>query len=173
MSKFSVYEDPITHRRVAVINIQMEPGVSASIPISAVPNYSCGVPGIKEVIFNGDHTIILWWDGTKTTAVCGEGEKFDRYAGFMAAVCKKLFGSTTKAKALLDEKDQTLRREKMLEEKEERRKRDEQARAEAKKRRAKEREKAIEQMAEDILMEQEAQRLAQKKWPDFFGSDGE
>ena len=57
---------------------------------------------IKQVIFNGPKTIILWKDGTKTIATCGEDDTFDCYAGFCACVTKKMFGSTTKVKKILD-----------------------------------------------------------------------
>lgn len=83
------------------------------------------VPGIKRVHFNGRACVILWEDDDKTVALCGEGETFDRYTGFMAAVCKKLFGGTTPAKKLMDEKDAgyqaQLKAEKTAKEKAERR----------------------------------------------------
>ena len=59
------------------------------------------VPGIKKVIFSGDKTIILWDDKTKTIVSCGENDNYDHYAGFCAAVVKKLYGSTSKAKKIL------------------------------------------------------------------------
>lgn len=71
--------------------------------------FSHGIPGIVEVMHktNNNHqaTIIRWSDGTKTCAVCGEGETYDPYTGFMAAVMKKLFGSTGKAKFIHEHKD--------------------------------------------------------------------
>lgn len=60
-------------------------------------------PNIKRVIYSGPKTIILWADGTKTIVSCGEGESYDQYTGFCAAVVKKLFGSTTHAKKVLGE----------------------------------------------------------------------
>ena len=63
------------------------------------------LPGVKRVHFNGDKCIVLWEDEDKTVVTCGKGETFDRYTGFIAAVAKKLFGGTTAAKKLLDEKD--------------------------------------------------------------------
>lgn len=57
---------------------------------------------IKQVIFSGPKTIILWKDGTKTIATCGEGDHYDKYAGFCAAVTKKMFGSTSKVKKIID-----------------------------------------------------------------------
>lgn len=58
-------------------------------------------PDIKRVIYSGPKTIILWTDGTKTIVSCGEGESYDHYTGFCAAVTKKLFGSTSHAKKVL------------------------------------------------------------------------
>lgn len=60
-----------------------------------------GVPPVKKVIFSGPKTIVLWADGTKTIVSCGEGDIYDHYSGFCAAVVKKLFGSTTHAKKVL------------------------------------------------------------------------
>lgn len=75
------------------------------------------IPDIESVIFSGPATTIIWADGEKTTVKCAEGQTFDRYAGFAAAVCKRLFGSTAKAQALMDEKDVELRAEKRAAEK--------------------------------------------------------
>lgn len=58
-------------------------------------------PDVKKVIFSGPKTIVLWADGTKTIVSCGEGDTYDYYSGFCAAVVKKLFGSTTHAKKVL------------------------------------------------------------------------
>ena len=46
---------------------------------------------------------LQWADGTKTIVSCGAGDTYDYYAGFCAAVVKKLFGSTTHAKKVLGE----------------------------------------------------------------------
>jgi hypothetical protein len=64
-----------------------------------------GVPDVARIIFNPPATIVFWDDGTKTVVKCMEGEKFERYAGFAAACMKKMFGSTTRAKAVMDESD--------------------------------------------------------------------
>lgn len=67
------------------------------------PLHHTGVPPVKKVIFSGPKTIVLWADGTKTIVSCGAGDTYDYYAGFCAAVVKKLFGSTTHAKKVLGE----------------------------------------------------------------------
>ena len=56
---------------------------------------------VRKVIFNGPKTIVIWADGSKTIASCGEGDEFDPYAGFCAAVSKKVFGSTSAVKKIL------------------------------------------------------------------------
>lgn len=58
-------------------------------------------PDVKRVIYSGPKTIILWADGTKTIVSCRDGEIYDHYTGFCAAVVKKLFGSTSHAKVVL------------------------------------------------------------------------
>lgn len=74
------------------------------------------LPHIKAVVFDGNGTAIHWMDGSRTHVRCMAGEKFDRYGGFMAAVCKKLFGSTTAAKRLMNEKDAAIVAQKRREE---------------------------------------------------------
>lgn len=58
---------------------------------------------INQIIFSGPKTIIKWNDGTKTIVSCGEGDQYDRYAGFCAAVTKKMFGSTSNIKKIIDQ----------------------------------------------------------------------
>lgn len=76
------------------------------------------LPGIKQVVFNKNkgYTTVLWVDGTSTVVHCGESDSFERYFGFCAAVIKKLFGSTTAAKNLMEKYD--LEREKERKEQE-------------------------------------------------------
>lgn len=62
-----------------------------------------GIPDIRRVIFSNPATIVFWEDNTKTVVRCMEGEKFERYAGFIAACAKKMFGSTSRAKAVMNE----------------------------------------------------------------------
>ena len=64
-----------------------------------------GVPDVERIIFNPPATIVFWADGTKTVVKCIEGEKFEKYAGFAAACMKKMFGSTSRAKAIMTECD--------------------------------------------------------------------
>lgn len=61
-----------------------------------------GIPDIVRVVFSDPATIVFWEDGTKTVVKCMKGERFERYAGFAAACMKKMFGSTSRAKAVMD-----------------------------------------------------------------------
>lgn len=56
------------------------------------------VPNVKRIVYHDPATIVFWQDGTKTVVKCMDGEPFERYAGFCAALAKKVFGSTSKAK---------------------------------------------------------------------------
>ena len=48
--------------------------------------------GVKNIIFNGPATIVMWTDGTKTVVKCHE-EEFDREKGVAMAICKKVMGN--------------------------------------------------------------------------------
>lgn len=82
------------------------PQLTPCIDMFASAKFS--VPMIKSVIFSGPATTILWADDTKTTVKVAEGQEFDRYAGFCAAVVKKLYGSSASAKKIMDENDTAL-----------------------------------------------------------------
>lgn len=60
-----------------------------------------GIPDIDHIVFSEPATIVFWDDGTKTVCKCMEGEKYERYAGFMACCMKKMFGSTSRAKSVM------------------------------------------------------------------------
>lgn len=65
-----------------------------------------GIPDVEYIIFNPPATIVFWSDGTKTVVKAMEGEKFEKYAGFAMACMKKMFGSTSRAKAIMKECDE-------------------------------------------------------------------
>ena len=56
------------------------------------------IPVVKRIVYHDPATIVFWQDGTKTVVKCMDGEPFEKYAGFCAALAKKVFGSTSKAK---------------------------------------------------------------------------
>ena len=62
-------------------------------------------PRVKRIIYHNPATIVFWEDGTKTVVKCMEGEKYEKYAGFCAALAKKMYGSTTRAKKIAQSKE--------------------------------------------------------------------
>lgn len=62
-----------------------------------------GIPDIDRIVFSNPATIIFWDDGDKTVVKTCSGDKFERYAGFAMACMKKLFGSTSRAKAVMNQ----------------------------------------------------------------------
>lgn len=57
----------------------------------------------RKIYFNNKHTTIEWSDGVKTTVGCIEGQEFDEYGGFTAALAKRLFGSSSAAIRFMNE----------------------------------------------------------------------
>lgn len=68
------------------------------------PNYTiqCTPPlmpiPVKKVIFHEPATVVYWADGTKTVVKCKDGERFDQYYGFCAALAKKVYGTYGEAR---------------------------------------------------------------------------
>lgn len=56
----------------------------------------------KKIIYSGPKTIVFWPDGTKTIVSLGEGQEHDEYTAYCAAVVKKMFGATHKAKKFIN-----------------------------------------------------------------------
>lgn len=78
------------------------------VPVEHV-NYKCSCPAVwggsitpNKIIYSGNRTIVFWSDGTKTIVKLGENQEFDEYTGFIAAYAKKMFGSTSKLKKLIN-----------------------------------------------------------------------
>lgn len=60
---------------------------------------------VKKIIFSGPKTIVLWSDGTKTIVSMSKDEaKFDPEAAFCAAYTKKMFGTNSKIKRVIEQK---------------------------------------------------------------------
>lgn len=57
----------------------------------------------KKIISNYPATIVFWKDGTKTVVKCAAGTDPDLYNAFCAAVCKKIFGSNSHLKKVIEE----------------------------------------------------------------------
>lgn len=61
---------------------------------------------VDRIIFSPPATIVFWKDGTKTVVKCAKGEPFSEYNGFAAALLKKVFGSNSAVKKIIQRKKQ-------------------------------------------------------------------
>lgn len=79
-------------------------GASAGLwpEYSARPMQEAFVLEVKKIIKNGPATIVFWTDGTKTIVKLQAGDQDDIYAAFTAALAKKVFGSTSKARKIME-----------------------------------------------------------------------
>lgn len=48
---------------------------------------------IKQVMFNDNATIVIWFDDVKTVVKCQKGDTFDKEKGLAMAICKRLYGN--------------------------------------------------------------------------------
>lgn len=60
------------------------------------------IPNITRVIFNNPATIVFWDDGTKTVVKTMTGDKYDPLYGTAMATTKKLYGSNSKFKRVVE-----------------------------------------------------------------------
>jgi hypothetical protein len=67
------------------------------------PSYTYyGAFKVERIIFNDPATIVFWKDGTKTVVKCSDGETFNPYYGFCAAVTKKALGNNSRIRKTVD-----------------------------------------------------------------------
>lgn len=65
---------------------------------------------VKKIMHNGPATIVFWKDGTKTVVRLKEGDKYDPYAAFTAAVAKRVYGKTVKISEIVDRYSKDLKK---------------------------------------------------------------
>lgn len=70
--------------------------------LAVIPTNVIGDDAIRQVIFSGPKTIVIWSDGSKTIVSCSKDDTYNGYAGFCAAVAKKMFGSTSQVKKIIE-----------------------------------------------------------------------
>ena len=56
----------------------------------------------EQILKRGRATIFFWKDGSKTVVKRSKGEPDDTYSAFVNALAKKMFGSRTAVKKLVD-----------------------------------------------------------------------
>lgn len=75
-------------------------------------------PRPTQIYFHDKHTTIVWDDGESTTVTCGDGETYDKYMAFCAAVCKRMFGSASHIRKMIKDMDVEEHKRQREEEKE-------------------------------------------------------
>ena len=91
-----------------------EPTKQSTTQSDSIIGYA--IPAIKKIRYEGRATTIFWMDGTKTTVRAMQDEPYDSYSAFIAAVAKKLFGSTSMAKRIHDRLDEATLKAQVAEE---------------------------------------------------------
>ena len=125
------------------------------------------VPEVKSIAFHEENktTVVRWSDGTKTVVRCGEGENWSEYSAFVAALAKRMFGSTSAVKKIIDRCDL----KKIAQRKEEAVRAERQRQDEAAKRN---REKRIRRLAREMAEREEAYDLYVREKEGHQGEDG-
>lgn len=103
-SKTSPY-DLFTDRKISIYDLELytEKETRKMKEVKGVNNKLVFIP--KRINFRmkkgNYYTDVLWEDGTVTVVKLRDGEKFDEYAAFCAALAKKVFGSTNAVNAIV------------------------------------------------------------------------
>ena len=113
------------------------------------------IPEINRILFyNNDKTTVVYWkDGTKTSCVCDSEDEPSKYAGFCACLAKKIYGKTSRIKRIIDENDETAKRER---DEAEKKRLKEKNRAEAERKKNKAHQNAVKRKMKELTIEQEA-----------------
>lgn len=67
-------------------------------------------PKVKRILISGMCTIVFWLDGTKTIVRCQDGTKPNVYNAFTAALAKKIYGSNSQIKKIIERNTQVQKK---------------------------------------------------------------
>jgi hypothetical protein len=109
----------------------------------------------KSIKYDKNYTTVTWNDGTKTTVRCSNEDDYSRYTGFCSALAKKIFGTSSQVRKIVETKNEEIE----LAKKKAERKEEERLAEIARKR--KERHQ-IKYRAKQIVIEKKAKQLAKK-----------
>lgn len=56
----------------------------------------------ERIVYNPPATIVFWKDKTKTVVKCSEGEEYNEYFGFLAALGKKIFDTNSEVNRIVN-----------------------------------------------------------------------
>lgn len=121
---------------------------------SSKPQYAQKI-GVKSIKFDKKYTTVTWNDGTTTRVGRMLEDDYNEYEAFCAALAKKIFGSTSSVKHIVDTKNEQIEIDKQ------RKEREAQEKA-AQIRKARKDRIWIKKRAKEIAREKAAQELAEK-----------
>lgn len=110
---------------------------------------------VKSIKFDKKFTTVTWNDGTTTRVGCMLEDEYNKYEAFCAALAKRIYGSTSSVKHIVDTKDEQIEIDKQ------RKEREAQEKA-AQIRKARKDRIWIKKRAKEIARENAAQELAKK-----------
>jgi hypothetical protein len=110
---------------------------------------------VKSIKYDKNYTTVTWENGTKTTVRCSNEDEYSRYNGFCSALAKKIFGTSSQVRKIVEAKDEEIE----IAKKKAERKEEERLAEIARKR--KERHQ-IKYRAKQIVIEKKAKQLAKK-----------
>lgn len=110
---------------------------------------------VKSIRFDKKYTTVTWKDNTTTRVGCMLGDEYNKYEAFCAALAKRVYGSTSSVKHIVDTKDEQIEIDKQRKEREAQE-------AAAKTRKARKDRIWIKKRAKEIARENAAQELAKK-----------
>lgn len=85
-------------------------GTSATIKGILNGIYGTKFPIVKRILISGMCTIVFWLDGTKTIVRCQDGTKPNVYNAFTAALAKKIYGSNSQIKKIIERSTQVQKK---------------------------------------------------------------
>lgn len=110
---------------------------------------------VKSIRFDKKFTTVTWSDDTTTRVGCMLEDEYNKYEAFCAALAKRIYGSTSGVKHIVDTKDEQIEIDKQRKEREAQE-------AAAKIRKARKDRIWIKKRAKEIARENAAQELAKK-----------
>jgi hypothetical protein len=138
-----------------VTNFSFEPQTITIADLNMYPLKNITNLQPKSIKYDKNYTTVTWNDGTKTTVRCSNEDEYSRYNGFCSALAKKVFGTSSQVRKIVETKNEEIElAKKKAEQKEEERL------AEIARKR-KERHQ-IKYRAKQIVIEKKAKQLAKK-----------
>lgn len=99
------FKDPeYFNRSVELVNDTVKKYVMEDVMRAHEMFYKSLIPNPTKIIYNPPATIVFWTDGTMTAVKCSAEDDYNEYYGFLCALGKKMFGTNSHLKKLIDEK---------------------------------------------------------------------